>query len=113
MPEEEPAEAEEVFQYELLKVIKNISKTLEQINENLEQIRKKELEKIAETCRWVPLHPARTFSEALQSYWFTFLVGQLECGPMGNSSGRFDQYMYPFYKRDREKGRITEGERMR
>ena len=72
--------------------------------------RKKELEKIAETCRWVPAHPARTFSEALQSYWFTFLTGQLESGPIGNSSGRFDQYLYPFYRKDREEGRITEEE---
>jgi formate C-acetyltransferase/4-hydroxyphenylacetate decarboxylase large subunit len=72
--------------------------------------RKRELEKIAETCRWVPANPARTFYEALQSYWFTFLVGQLESGPIGNSSGRSDQYMYPFYKRDKEEGRITEEE---
>jgi formate C-acetyltransferase/4-hydroxyphenylacetate decarboxylase large subunit len=72
--------------------------------------RKKELEKIAETCRWVPANPARTFYEALQSYWSTFLVGQIECGPIGNSSGRFDQYMYPFYKKDKEEGRITDDE---
>jgi len=72
--------------------------------------RKKELERIAEICQRVPANPARTFYEALQSYWFTFLAGQLESGPIGNSSGRFDQYMYPFYKRDREEGRITEEE---
>jgi formate C-acetyltransferase/4-hydroxyphenylacetate decarboxylase large subunit len=72
--------------------------------------RKKELEKIAETCKWVPANPARTFYEALQSYWFTFLVGQIECGPVGNSSGRFDQYMYPFYRKDKEEGEITEEE---
>ncbi|KPJ58181.1 MAG: hypothetical protein AMJ42_03745 [Deltaproteobacteria bacterium DG_8] len=72
--------------------------------------RKKELQKIAETCRWVPANPARTFYEALQSYWFTFLLGQLECGPIGNSSGRFDQYMYPFYIKDKEEGSITEDE---
>jgi pyruvate formate-lyase/glycerol dehydratase family glycyl radical enzyme len=69
--------------------------------------RKAELEKIAETCRRVPANPARNFYEALQSYWFTFVAGQIECGPIGNSCGRFDQYMYPFYKKDREEGRIT------
>jgi len=72
--------------------------------------RKKELQKIAETCRRVPAHPARTFYEALQSYWFTFLAGQLECGPIGNSPGRFDQYMYPFYKKDKDEGRINKKE---
>jgi formate C-acetyltransferase/4-hydroxyphenylacetate decarboxylase large subunit len=80
------------------------------VREESNHARKKELEKIAENCRWVPANPARTFYEAIQSYWSTFLVGQLECGPIGNSSGRFDQYMYPFYKRDRESGKITEGE---
>lgn len=73
-------------------------------------VRKKDLEKIAETCRWVPANPPRNFFEAIQSYWFTFLAGQIECGPIGNSSGRFDQYMYPFYEKDRQEGTITEEE---
>jgi len=69
--------------------------------------RKKELEKIAETCRWVPANPARTFYEALQSFWFTHLAGLLESGAMGMSPGRFDQYMHPFYQRDKETGIIS------
>lgn len=32
--------------------------------------RKAELVQIAEACAWVPANPARTFHEALQSYWF-------------------------------------------
>jgi len=72
--------------------------------------RKKELEKIAETCRWVPANPPRTFYEALQSFWFIHLAGLVESGAMGMSPGRFDQYMYPFYKKDIEEGRITREE---
>ena len=68
--------------------------------------RKKELERIAETCRWVPANPPRTFYEALQSFWFTHLAGLIESGAMGMSPGRFDQYMYPFYKKDKEAGTI-------
>ncbi len=69
--------------------------------------RKKELERIAETCRWVPSHPARNFYEAMQSLWFICLV----LNPNGVLSyGRFDQYMYPFYKKDREEGRMTDEE---
>ncbi|MEM3580267.1 MAG: pyruvate formate lyase family protein, partial [Candidatus Bathyarchaeia archaeon] len=69
-------------------------------------LRKKELERIAETCRWVPANPARTFYEAIQSFWFIYLVTQQSTAGMG----RFDQYMYPFYKRDKDSGRITDEE---
>lgn len=70
-------------------------------------VRKKELERIAETCRWVPANPARDFYEALQSFWFMFLM----VNPNGTLSyGRFDQIMYPFYANDIEEGRITDKE---
>lgn len=72
--------------------------------------RKKELEKIAEICRWVPANPPRTFYEALQSFWFTHLAGLIESGALGMSPGRFDQYMFPFYQKDREDGRIAREE---
>jgi len=70
-------------------------------------VRKKELERIAETCRWVPANPARTFYEAMQSFWFTFLM--VTPSPT-MAAGRFDQYMYPLYKKDIEEGRITDEE---
>ena len=38
--EGEPAEEEEIFQYEMLKEIRKISKSLESINSNLEQMKK-------------------------------------------------------------------------
>lgn len=69
--------------------------------------RRAELERIAATCRWVPAHPARTFYEALQSFWFVFLV---ICPSPTSAAGRFDQYMYPFYRDDIEAGRITDDE---
>jgi pyruvate formate-lyase/glycerol dehydratase family glycyl radical enzyme len=67
--------------------------------------RKKELEKIAVTCRKVPANPAGSFYEALQSFWFIFLM--ITPSPTA-SIGRFDQYMYPFYHKDIEKGAITD-----
>jgi pyruvate formate-lyase/glycerol dehydratase family glycyl radical enzyme len=70
------------------------------------QTRKAELQRIAEICRWVPANPARDFYEALQSFWFIFLVVQQSTA----SVGRFDQYMYPFYKKDIEEGKISEAE---
>jgi pyruvate formate-lyase/glycerol dehydratase family glycyl radical enzyme len=72
--------------------------------------RKRELEEIAETCYRVPADPARTFKEAMQSFWFIWLI--LTGGPSGGtaSGGRFDQFMYRFYKKDRNMGRITDDE---
>jgi pyruvate formate-lyase/glycerol dehydratase family glycyl radical enzyme len=71
-----------------------------------DEARKMELQRITEICRWVPANPARSFYEALQSFWSIFLVVQQATA----SVGRFDQYMYPFYRRDIEEGRITEAE---
>ncbi|MBC7346872.1 MAG: glycyl radical protein [Clostridia bacterium] len=72
--------------------------------------RRRELEKIAEVCAWVPANPARDFWEALQSYWFTLLICYIEQNGLAVSSGRFDQYMYPYYRKDIEEGRLTREE---
>jgi formate C-acetyltransferase len=73
--------------------------------------RKQELEKIAETCRQVPANPARSFHEALQSVWFAILGVWMESPTVLNCPlGRFTQYMYPFYRRDIEKGKLTDEE---
>ncbi len=72
--------------------------------------RRTELEKIADICERVPGHPARTFWEALQTMWFTHALIYLEERPGGESPGRADQYLYPYYKNDIEKGKITKEE---
>lgn len=69
--------------------------------------RKKELLEIAEICHRVPAKPARTFREALQAVWFCFIM----MSPCATTPlGRFDQYMYPLYKADKESGSITDQE---
>lgn len=72
--------------------------------------RKAELERIAETCDWVPANPARSFYEALQSVWFTYVILMIEGWGAGMSVGRLDQYLYPFYDKDIEEGKITKEE---
>jgi len=69
--------------------------------------RKAELITIAENCAGVPASPARTFWEALQSLWFCHLIVQIESNGHSMSYGRFDQYMYPFYRADVEAGRLS------
>jgi pyruvate formate-lyase/glycerol dehydratase family glycyl radical enzyme len=72
--------------------------------------RKAELEKMAEICHRVPASPARTFWEALQAMWFCHLFMFWESKAGGMSPGRVDQFLYPFYKKDLEEGRITREE---
>jgi len=72
--------------------------------------RKEELKKIAQICERVPAYPARTFYEALQSFWFTQLVLNLETNGHAISPGRFDQYMYPFYRHSIDSGELTQEE---
>ena len=69
--------------------------------------RKAELEKISKNCAHVPEFPARDFHEACQSFWFIQLLLQVESSGHSISPGRFDQYMYPFYKKDIDAGKIT------
>lgn len=68
--------------------------------------RKKELLEMADICAWVPEHPARTFQEAVQSMWFCHLMIYWDSRTIGLGFGRVDQYLYPFYKKDIEEGRI-------
>ncbi|MCR5486169.1 MAG: glycyl radical protein [Lachnospiraceae bacterium] len=70
-------------------------------------VRKQELWRIAETCSHVPEHPARTFEEGLQAFWFVQQTIQIESSGHSISPGRFDQYMFPLYEKDREKGILT------
>ncbi len=74
--------------------------------------RKKELKKIARNCAWVPENPPRDFHEALQAFWFTHLGIIMEYAPHGLSPGRFDQYIYPFYKKDIEEKKLTRDQAM-
>lgn len=61
--------------------------------------RKKELQRIAEVCEQVPLNPARGWWEALQSVWMIHVLMYCELTGGMHCFGRFDQYMYPFYKK--------------
>ncbi|MFH0730686.1 MAG: pyruvate formate lyase family protein [Pseudomonadota bacterium] len=61
--------------------------------------RRSELERIAEVCERVPEHPARDWREALQTMWMLQVLILCEMNNLGESFGRFDQYLYPYYKK--------------
>jgi len=74
-------------------------------------LRRQELEIIAYNCSRVPEYPAETFWEALQCIRFIHLGLYLEdANGAGASLGRLDQYLYPYYKKDIESGRLTKAE---
>ena len=76
-------------------------------NETSDSKRRGELLEIARITSKVPEFGADSFQEACQSFWFVQQLLQLESSGHSISPGRFDQYMYPYFKKDFEKGAIT------
>lgn len=68
--------------------------------------RRKEQAEMAGICRRVPKFPAQTYHEALQCMLFIHIALCLESFENAISPGRLDQILYPYYKRDKEAGRI-------
>ncbi len=79
----------------------------EMASKESDKARRAELEKISQVCANVPENGATSFYEACQSFWFIQMLLQTESSGHSISPGRFDQYMYPYYKADIEKGAIT------
>ena len=67
---------------------------------------KEQLLQMEKICRRVPEHPARTFREAVQMYWFLFIT--VACPNTALGMGRLDQLFYPYYEADKAAGRITD-----
>ncbi len=69
--------------------------------------RREELKTIGKNCSRVPQFGAESFHEACQSFWFVQMLIQTESNGHSISPGRFDIYMYPYYKKDLKNGKIT------
>jgi len=72
-----------------------------------DEARKAELEEMASNCRRVPENPPTSFWEALQAIWFIHACIQIETNGIAISFGRFDQYLWPYYKQDIDSGKLT------
>lgn len=65
--------------------------------------RRLELEAIAARCERVPFRAPRDFREAVQALWLTQVGAIVAYGMTGIFAvGRPDQYLFPYYRRDRE-----------
>ncbi|MBO5253995.1 MAG: hypothetical protein J6C51_08635 [Clostridia bacterium] len=62
---------------------------------------------LADRMRRVPLHPAETFRDAVQSFYMQHIVVMRENPYGGNGPGRLDYYLWPYLERDLEAGRCT------
>lgn len=80
---------------------------LKEAKECSDPVRQRELLQIAENCAQVPAKPAQSFYQACQSFWFVQELLQTESSGHSISPGRFDQYMYPYFKADFEAGKVT------
>ncbi len=80
---------------------------LEEAEKCTDNRRKLELLQIAQNCARVPKKGAESFYEACQSFWFVQMLLQVESSGHSISPGRFDQYMYPYYRKDLDCGKLT------
>ena len=70
--------------------------------------RQAELLQIAKNCQQIAQYPPQDFYQALQLTYFIQLVLQIESNGHSVSLGRMDQYLYPFYKQDKQEEKITD-----
>ena len=74
---------------------------------HVEELRRLGMDEMADICKRVPEHPARTFHEAVQSFFMQHIVVMRENPHGGNSPGRLDYYLWPYLDADIKAGRCT------
>jgi formate C-acetyltransferase len=82
-----------------------LAKKLLEVEEDGEN--RKNLEEISRICKKLASNPPETFHEAVQSLWFLFVILQMESNASSFSPGRADQYLYPYFRKDIDSGRLT------
>ena len=65
------------------------------------------LKEVARICLKLSIQPPESFHEAIQSLWFLFVVLHMESNASSFSPGRMDQYLYEYYQKDIENGKIS------
>lgn len=87
---------------------KRLVETLEEkLAKETDPEKKSILQMMLKHCKKVPLYPAETFAEAVQSYWTEKVALELALPFNVHTPGRLDQTFYPYYKKDIEEGRTT------
>ncbi|MCJ7652398.1 MAG: hypothetical protein MUO75_01705, partial [Actinobacteria bacterium] len=87
--------------------VRLVGKLEKELGSETGEERRLELSRMLEVCRKVPLEPAKSFREAVQSIWTVKVAVELAHPVNLHCFGRLDQDLYPYYKRDIEGGRTT------
>lgn len=97
--------------YGLLNYVAHLEEAAKVLSEEVEdELQKQIYLKMARTCKKIPAQAAGSFYEAIQCIWFYVIAMGAEYHLEGMSLGRLDQILYPYYKKDLLKGRLTEEE---
>ena len=83
---------------------------MQRYHDLIEREKIESLKEVGKICMNLSKRPPETFHEAVQSLWFLFVILHMESNASSFSPGRMDQYLYPYYQRDIEKGRLTKQE---
>jgi hypothetical protein len=118
LEEEDPASVDRDFLRSVEIAIEGVmtfaGRLAERIEKELETApgpdREEVLARMLETCRRVPMQPADTFREAVQSMWTVKTAVELAHPVNLHCFGRIDQDLYPYYRADLEAGSITPDE---
>lgn len=72
-------------------------------SEEMDPVRKMELQNIADAVSWAPEFPARTLDEAITAIWVHWIAVHMESTNAGFSLGRMDQWLQPYFASDMAK----------
>jgi len=79
-------------------------------SKKLDGVKAENIKRAANALKYVPYEPAYDFYSALASIWIIHMIASCYIGERDFAFGRMDQYLYPYYKNDIEKGVITKDE---
>jgi formate C-acetyltransferase len=91
----------------MLLVKRYAAKCAEKAAAERDAARRAELEKMADGMEWISENPARNFWEAVQATMFYQVFMNIDAHIPSPALGRFDQYTWPFLKKDLESGALT------
>jgi trans-4-hydroxy-L-proline dehydratase len=89
------------------RLAKEVEKKLESTTDGR---RAEELGRMLKNCRRAPMNPPEDFRQAVQSYWTVKTAVELAVPFNVHAPGRLDQYLYPYYRDDISRGRISDAE---
>ncbi|WP_347460545.1 formate C-acetyltransferase/glycerol dehydratase family glycyl radical enzyme [Clostridium sp. DMHC 10] len=79
---------------------------VERANKEENKDKKENMIVVAQNCKSISIAPPKSFHEAVQSLWFLFVILHMESNASSFSPGRMDKYLYPFYKKDIDLGKL-------